>query len=115
MLKRSDSLENQSHLKNGNPIEISADRDKEKRNLRDPLVNLYQIDKESKYVLDKEVQVLLERLLGNIEEFYLLKDLIKNTIQKEERNIVNNVKFFRSLIKEVRDEQFSRGEIKLVS
>jgi hypothetical protein len=79
-------------------------KDINKKRSQDPLINLYQIDGEKKIPLKKEVIVLIKRLLYNVEEFYQLKDMIKEIMKKDESD--NNVnEFFENLLTEVRYEQ----------
>ena len=79
-------------------------KDISQKSNQDPLINLYQIDSEKNIPLKKEVIVLIKRLLYNVEEFYQLRDMIKEIMKKDEAdNDINE--FFENLLTEVRFEQ----------
>lgn len=77
-----------------------------KKTKYDPLFYLYQMDNDNNIDLNKEVVVLIKRLLYNVEEFYYLKDMISEIMDKDEK-IFNVNEFFENLLKEVRSEEFS--------
>jgi hypothetical protein len=64
------------------------------------------MDNDNNISLNKEVVVLIKRLLYNVEEFYHLKDMISEIMDKDEK-IFNVNEFFENLLKEVRSEEFS--------
>ena len=70
----------------------------------DPLFYLYQMDDDNNLPLNEEVIVLIKKLLYNVEEFYHLKDMINEIMNKDDKT--NNVnEFFENLLKEVRSEE----------
>lgn len=62
------------------------------------------MDDDNNLPLNEEVIVLIKKLLYNVEEFYHLKDMINEIMNKDDKT--NNVnEFFENLLKEVRSEE----------
>ena len=72
---------------------------------RDTLNDLYQMDDEIA-PLNKEIMVLIGRLFHNVEEFYQIKEMVREIIKKDEVNNIKIKKYFKNLVTEVRAVQF---------
>lgn len=59
------------------------------------------MDDEKNFPLKKEVLILIKRLLYNVEEFYQLRDMIREIMEKDETDKIKSNVFFEYLLSEV--------------
>ena len=64
--------------------EVTISKDIEKENNIDPLSFLYQMDYNNSFPIQRDALVLIIRLLQNVEEYYMLKEIIRETMDKDE-------------------------------
>lgn len=77
----------------------------EKRSEQDPLADLHQMDHTNGAPLEGEAAYLITRLLENIEEFYVLKDQMKDVVVVDERTGTKVVELLSALINGLREEE----------
>lgn len=72
--------------------------------IRDPLNVLYQMDSELD-PLNKEIIILIKSSFNNVEEFYQIKNMIRDIIKEDEVKKMKVKNYFKKLITEVRAVQ----------
>ncbi len=88
-----------TNQKKRNHSDLSQDIKKEWN--KDPLVVLYQMDSVKDIHLNNELINLIRRMLNNVEEFYQLRDMIKEIMKNDEDKNINE--FFNNLLSEVHE------------
>lgn len=90
------------------PLQEKEVRDPSEKKALDPLAELYQMEKIECTSAEKEVLVLVTRLMGNIEEFYVLQEQIRDMAEDESsRNKITEL--LDSMISALRYEQSFTG------
>lgn len=86
-------------------VQIKVSEDTKYRNKQDPLIDLCQIDNEEVSPLDKEVLLLITRLLENVEEFYELREKIRHIMVEDQLTETKIMGLFQTLVQGLKAEK----------
>ena len=90
------------------PLQEKELRDPSEKKALDPLAELYQMEKIECTPAEKETLVLVTRLMGSIEEFYVLQEQISDMAEDESsKNKITEL--LESMISALRYEQSFTG------
>jgi hypothetical protein len=92
------------------PLQEKEPRDPSEKKALDPLAELYQMEKIECTPAEKEALVLVSRLMGNIEEFYVLQEQISDILTEDESSRNNITGLLGSMISALRFEQSFTGK-----